>query len=544
MTTEEVTAAAVAENLTNPDGSDITTEEQLAAAKELAAKPPEETDEEKATREAQEKQQEEDPLLKTLLENTKTGFEPVQPAAAPTQRETDLATLKEWGVEMPQEATDEEIAAKVAEGKPVTAAAPAAPATPAAKQPAKKKKFTIVPKEAESLVQVESAAPATVPAAPAVVSDPADDEYVNGLTDGQRDELKEAEVAEMLEPVKYKGHKAKLLAFYRKFDAEAPAIHAEAGEQPIDDNPKFQTLMRSKPTLDHVVSKKVNREIGAQDGAKKAQQKLDPEMAEIRMNQRRQDYEPKFDKFITDHFMPGVQGMFASDPKSPMGEAMKMIAEKGEAEAVKEFGLETRMWQQERDAMKSRVRKFLLFANGALKYNPDKPDADIDWLTRFVEDEGRKMADYEANQIRLRKPTVFAKTFLPRNEFMRMISTNLEERKTYNPATCETAKYVTFTNNDILSFMATKLKMTVESRIKTGLETAEELGFQRAKPAKMTQTATAGSKTPTEVQPPRATPSAARGAAKPPSAPAPNASDPLDVSINLPPVYDHLKSRR
>jgi hypothetical protein len=546
MNLEEIQTAAVAEGLANQDGSDITTEEQLKAARELAANPPEETDEEKATRLAKESQAEEDPLLAVMLETTegrlRAGFESqVQPAPEPTEREKNLATLKEWGVVLPETATDEEVAAKVSEGKPAATAAPAAQPAPA--KPAKKPKFTVVPKEAQELVKAPEAEPMAQPAQPVIVPD-ADEDYIKTLTEDQQDELEEARVAEMLEPVRCKDQRKKLIAFYRRFDAEAPRIQSESPDRPLEDNEQFRALVKSKPTLEPVVVKRVNREIGAREGERRTQAKLNPEMEEIKMNQRRIDMAPKFETFIKDHFRTGALSQIVSDTKSPAHEALKLLHEKGEAESEKEFKMETRIWKQEIGAMEGRVRKFLLFTNSAIKHDPAKPDEDLTWVSNFVEEEGRKMAQYEATQVRMRKSTVFDLTFLPRMEFIRMLNTNQEEAKTYDRKTFRTAKYCTFTDNDILSFMATKVKMIVEERINNGLKTAEDLGFKREKPNKSTPAANGAHKPPTEVQPPRTVVSPARGASRTPvNTPAKN-DDPIDVTANLPPVYDHLKIRR
>lgn len=545
MTTEEIQAAAVAEGLANPDGSDITTEEQLNAARELAANPPEETDEEKATRLAQEKQAEEDPLLKTMLETTegrlRTGFETeAKPAPEPTEREKNLATLTEWGVTLPEAATDEEIAAKVAEGKPGVAAAPAA--QPAVK-PVKKGKFSIVPKEAEELVKSPDPAPVASAAPAAPVLD-ADEDYIKTLTEDQQDELREAEVAELLEPVKYKDQRKKLLAFYKRFDTEAPRIQSENPDRLLEDNDQFKALVKAKPTLDPVAVKRVGREIGAREGERRAQAKLAPEMEEIKMNQRRIDMAPKFESFIKNHFRTGIIAQILSDPKSNAYDAVKLIQEKGEGEAEKEYKFETRVFKQELEAMEGRVRKFLLFTNSCIKTDPEKPDSELAWVTNFVEEEGKLMANYEANQIRLRKPTTFDRAFLPRMEFIRMVRTNPEEAKTCDRAEFRTAKYCTFTNNDILSFMAMKVKMLVQERIKFGLKTAEDLGFQRAKTAKNTPASNGAHKPPGEVQPPRSVVSPARGAAKTPATVVPKNDDPIDVTMNLPPIYEHLKTKK
>jgi hypothetical protein len=235
--------------------------------------------------------------------------------------------------------------------------------------------------------------------------------------------------------------------------------------------------------------------------------------------------------------------MILNDAKSVLHEALKISRDKGEAESSKEYKMEMSVWKQQKKAMESRVKKFLLFTNKAIKLSPDKPDSDLNWVNAFVESEGQKMAAYEAEQSRLRRPTVFAKKFLPRMEFIRMVQANPEEARTYDPKTCTTEKYCTFTNNDILSFMATKLVMMAEEVIKTGLKNAEEYGFKRDRNSGLTPPSNGKTKAPGELSPPRATPSQARGASKAPAAAAKTSDDPIDVSINLPPVYKNGSHR-
>lgn len=539
LSTEEIQAAATAEDLLNQDGTEITTEEQLTAARELAANPPEETPEEKAAREAQEQQAEEDPLLQAMLQN-RPGFEqpPAEPvAAAPeanAEREANLATLTEWGVTMPTEATDEELAAKVAEGKP------AAPAPPAAPKPAKKK-FSVVKKESASLIEppAEPIAPVQPPA-PVPTAPDADEDYVKSLTEEQKDELYEAEVAEMLEPVKYKGQKKKLIDFYRRFEKEATDIMAAQPEARLEETPQFQALVKAKPSLDPVVVKKVNRKIGSDQAEKSVESKLSPKMRELEMNQKRLDLTPKFDTFVTDSFRPGITGLITEDAKSPLNEVVKLIAEKGMDEAKKEFKLETKIYTEELDNFSRRVTKFLLLKNEATPYDNANPDPDHTFVLKFIESEGRSMANYESKNGKLYDKS---RRFLPRTEFINMIRSTPAEAQTLDRQVWKTASYCTFTDTDILNFLARNAKEVMENRISLGLKNAEEYGFKRDARVKNPSATNGAHKAPTELAPPRTVLSPARGPSK---APVPSTAndDPIDVTSNLPEAYNHLKKRK
>jgi hypothetical protein len=553
-TPEEVLAAAIAENLKNPDGTEITTEEQLIAARELAkTNPPEEvveTPEEKAARELAEAEAQaaEDPLLKVLLAERKTqdqideksGEEELVIEAAldpAAERAKNIATLKEWGITMPDDATDEAIAAKVDEGKPAAAAPAATPAAEPAK-PKKGKKFSVVNKESVEIIEPPAAAPvAELPRIAAPAPD-ADAEYIKTLTDEQRDELYEAEVAEMLEPVKFKDQKKNLLAFYRRFDKEVAEITAAEPDTKLEDNEKFKVLIKAKPVLDAHIVKKVNREIGSREGERRAETKLSPKIAEMEISQRRIEMQPKFQKWVVEQFNPGVDILIERDATSPMTEALKVIKEKGVAEAKKDgYKIEAMIYEKEKKDAARRVEKFLLLKNDAVKFDTDNPDPDHIWIFDYIEKEGRLVADYESKNGRLVDKD---RKFLPRIDFFAMLQTNPAEAATFDRRAWKTKSFCTFDDTSILDSLAINTKNTIERLVKEAIKQAEEAGFERRPRVKNTPAAKTPPKTPTELNPPRAVPAAANGAGKLPPTPEPESATIDVIRTN----YPHLIKKR
>jgi hypothetical protein len=537
MTTEEAQAAAVAENLKNPDGTDITTEEQLLAARELAANPPEEiteTPEQKEIREQAEREAAaaEDPLLKVMLQdlNPVPEKEPqeilVEAAPEPAaEREKNLTTLKEWGVTMPADATDEAIAAKVAEGKPAPAVVP-----PVEKP--KRKKFSVVKKESVEIVETPPPAPTAPPARAAVAAD-ADAEYIRSLTPEQQDELYEAEVAEMLEPAKFKGQKAKLVEFFRRFDKEMVEIQRKEPDTNLEDSDQFKSLVRAKPVLDQHIIKKVNREIGSREGQRRAQSEFAPKIESIEISQRRTELAPKFQKFVVEEFNPGVVQLIEADPKSSMAEAIKVIKEKGIEAAREDFKLEAKIYQDVTAAAARRVEKFLLFKNNAMQLDPKLPDEDLGYVMQVVENEGRIVAEYEAKNGRIVDK---ARKFLPRTEFIAMLGQSPDEAATLDRRNWKTKSFCTLTDIIILDCLAKYTKNDIEFRIAKALEVAGEVGLERRPRGKTTSTTTPPAKPPVEINPPRSVPVAGNGAGKLPPPPKPRAQD-IDV---LATNYPHL----
>jgi len=503
--------------------------------------PPEEAPEVRAARELAEAEEaaKNDPLLKALFEDRPTQEQideaiekeaVIEPAAevVVTDREKNLATLKEWTVVMPETATDAEIAAKVAEGKP---AAPTAPAEPKKK----KQKFSVVktPEIVEPVEQPPAAAAPPAPPAP----DTDDAAYIQTLSEEQQDELYEAEVAERLEPVKYKGMKKKLVDFFRRFDKEVPEIQAKEPGVVLEENDQFKVLVKAKPALDHITVKKVNREIGSESGAKKATSALKPQMEEMQGTQRRLELKPKFEAFVKDQFKPGINVLIESDEQSPLAEAFKVIKEKGVDEAKKDgYKLEAAIYDEEIKMAGTRAEKFLLFKNNAFPMDQAKPDPDIVFVMEMVENEGRAVADYEAKHGRIVDK---ARKFLPRSEFIAMLRTNPAENATLDRVNWKTKSFCTMTDIVILDSLARNAKMSIEKRIKHADETAEAAGYVRQTRNKTSPATTAPKPAPVEISPPRSTPTASVGAGKP-TPPAPEAVPGIDLlAIN----YPHLKRR-
>ncbi len=524
LTEAEIIEAATAENLTNPDGSAITTEEQLTAARSAA---PQETPEEKAQREAEEAAAlaAEDPLLK-VIQDTLNPKPPQEAVAAPEpdpNRDANLKQLVEWKVVVPGDATDAQIAELVAKGKPADAAPAPAPA------PAKKgKKVSVVRKEDVAVIEARQPATAQPPAPAAPI--PAatlDDDYIKGLTDEQKEELREAEVAELLEPVKYKDQKKKLVAFYRRFDAETSAILEKEPEAVLEENDQFKALVRTKPQLSPSESKRVNRKIASDETEARVRAEIRPDMEDMKMNQRRIELAPKFEAFANTQFKTGVDELIVADDKSVVKQALDLIKEKGVDSARLEFPLEVAILEEEKSAASRRVEQFLLLKNQAVKYDPANPDQKF--VLEFIDRECKHFAE-NGGKMLVRD----GKKFMPRADFIRMLRENKTESDTL--VGWHTNGFWSFSDSDIVDFMAKNAQLSIEHRVKMADEKAKSMGFERRPRAKSPASPNGNGKPPVELTPPRATAAPARG---PSNRPAPVVeSEGVDVIGTM---YPHLK---
>ena len=339
-------------------------------------------------------------------------------------------------------------------------------------------------------------------------------------------------MAELLEPVKFKDQKKKLVEFFKRFDKEAveiAALHPDVKE--IEEIDEFKALARAKPVLDKVTVKRVNREIGSREGERRAETKLSPKIQEMEMAQRRLELKPVFQKFVVEEFKPGINTLIEGDTQSPVAEAFKVIKEKGVKYAKDEgYALEAKIYTEETEAAATRAEKFLLFKNNAIVYNQEKPDLDIKWVMEFVESEGKIFADYEAKHGRLMDKQ---RNFLPRREFIQMLRTNADEAATLDRPNWKTKNYCTVTDTGILDWIARAAKQIIEGRVKQVQQNAEEVGFQRRPKADKTPAVNQPRKTPAELAPPRATPAPANGAGRQPEPPKPQQT--IDVlGINYP----------
>jgi len=383
------------------------------------------------------------------------------------------------------------------------------------------------------MIEAAPAAPAAVapptppPAAPAAADDTA---FLSTLTDEQREELSEAEVAEAQFGDKYKGLRARLIAFYKRFQAETTTILAADPEVVLEENDKVKQLVREKPQLTSSDSKKVLREIGAREAETRVKSEMEPKMAELETNQRRIEMAPKFEAFAKGDFTKGIVSLVEQDAQSPMAEAIKTIKTNPE-EAAKEFPLETEIFNEESEAQRRRVTQFLLLKNQAARYNPKNPDPDQQYVLNFIENEGRYFAEKGGKSL-----VQNGRRFLPRSEFIKMLHSNQPEASTCNG--WQTKGFWTFTDSNIVDMLAMNAKNNTEWRIKQALEKAEKLGLQRKPRSKNPQGGNGSSTPPKEISPPQSRATPPRGAVRTTAPAAPAATETVDVGGTL---YAHLK---
>ena len=173
------------------------------------------------------------------------------------------------------------------------------------------------------------------------------------------------------------------------------------------------------------------------------------------------------------------------------------------------------MYKEESDAAKRRCKKLLMMVNGVLQYDQAKPDADIDYVSQFVESEGRAISGKKMG----------AKTFLSRSQFMQMIASKPTEAASFKAQTWSTDNFCTFTTENILDMLAFHAAQKANTRVKEATELAESVGFTRQSKAispKQDIKPVADSRSP------RATPTPAPGAAR--MAPVPQTA-PSGISV-------------
>lgn len=436
---------------------------------------------------------------------------PAEPAtpAEPTAPKDTLLNLA-LGLLKPAEQDAQPAPEPAAEPAPAPVTPPAEPAAQPTPPAGKKKpRIKIVQPADVALVEPTAAAvPAPVIVPPAAPAPTADSDYIKTLTPEQQDELIEAEVAEQLDP-KHKGLKERLVKYYRDFDERIKPILQENPDADINNSQALRELADRKPKLTVSESKKVQRHIGQEEAKKAVRAELEPQIEEVKRSQRRVELEPKVKAFANDTFVKGVEKLATEQfADSQVGKAM--LAIKTDPKAKDDFKLEAQMYHEEKDAAVRRCEKLLMMVNGVMNYDPRKPDADIEFVSKFVEDEGKALSG-----------RVFkGKTFLPRSQFMQLIQSNPGEAASFSPQSWSNAKYCTFTTENILDMIAHNAVQTANLRAKAAVERAESLGYTRQPKANNPKPATPP---PADSRSPRTTPTPAPGAAKTVPAPVPPA---------------------
>lgn len=367
-----------------------------------------------------------------------------------------------------------------------------------------KKKVSVISKQDADFI--DSKTPVTPPpvVTPAPVTPPADADadYIATLTADQREELREAEVAERLFPER-KGFKKALVEHFRKFDAQAEALIDADPQRTLDENDaEFVKLKSTRPTLRPHEAKKVQRQIGTDEAKADVDAAVAPKLADIEQNQRRIELTPKIEAWVDGPFIAGVKALVTSDPKSLVADAAKLIAEKGFDEASKQFPLEANVLREEGNFARARAAQFLLLKNQAIKFDP-KNEIHTN-VANFIKSECDLFAK-NGGKLKVKD----GRTFLPRAEFNQMCGSNVAEGATFNPQTWATKSYWTFTDSEIVDFLALNTKNRIEGRVNFELERAKANGFVRRPGGQSAVPQTQ----PTELNPPRAVTTAAPASA-------------------------------
>ena len=476
------------------------TDEQLAAlvqAGKPEAKTPEQIEAEKAAAEAAEaeatKEAKDDPLLKSIFKDMEPTIE-----AAPETNEEAKAKADEAKAK-----ADAEAAAKAKEEADAKAKADAE-----AEAKAKKKKKA-APTEEEKFIDEpakETAAPRQEPPKAEVSADEA--KFVESLTEEQREELHEAEVAERLFPDRHKGRRKALLAYYKTIEDSTRKLLEEDPQRTLDESDEeFVKLTERKPGMSAAEYKRTLREIAAEDARKKVGQDIDPRLEEINLKTRRLEVAPMIEKVAEKTLPESIKSMFAADEKSELAQVFKVIDEKGPEEFAKEYPLEAAVAVAEVGAAKTVVREFLMLTKGAARF--DEKNQAHNFIIGFIDNQGEQFAERGGD---LRNKA--GKQFLPRRKFSEMLRKEKDQASSFDPERWQTGKYWTFTDSDIVNMVATQAKQNIEHRVKWEIEQAEKRGFVRVKRNPVAEAPKAEKKTPQEIEAPKISQKASGGGAK------------------------------
>lgn len=439
-----------------------------------------------------------DPLLKDLIAAYKGEEDPKPVEPAPPEK---------------TQAEKDKEAADAAAAEAAKTATP--PATPAA-APKKGARKSILPEE-DAPLPPPAAPPAAVTPPPAAPAD-ADEQYIAGLTEEQKDELAEAEFAAKLYPNKYANRRKELLDYYRRVDATANRLLTEkSGDEGfnISEDEVYKRTLNSKPRMDAAEQKRVLRQMGAQEGAKLAREEFTPELQQVKRSQDEIQIAPTLDKVAT-NFVQVVQGVFASDGDSVIAPLMKVFKEKGFEEAAKEFPLESEIVSEEVTRGQQMAKEYIRIVRMAQKghsvfdqSNPLHTD-----IVEFINSEGDRFVQSGSEQL-MRN----GKKFLPRAEYAALAKQNPNEA----------AKHWTFSDEHVVNMIPLRTKRMAEDRIKAEEERAAKRGFVRAKPSHSAVPPNQPGNEPQPITPPKVTTPVAKGNA---TAPKPNPEE-----INVASLY-------
>lgn len=387
------------------------------------------------------------------------------------------------GIKPAVEPTDEPLAPPV-DTPPVT---PVAPVTPPAPAPAKIKTSVKSTARGNPLVDSAPAIPQFTPPpplSPVVVPD--------NLTEEQREELQEAEVAARLFPDKYGARVTELRAYYIRAEALRTAKPNVA-----EDDEDFQALVQSKPDLKPVDARKVQRKIGEDIAVQATEKRLQPKINKIEMDAKRAAILPEVKSFVAGAWTEGVRNQIKADTKSVLAEPLRLGLEKGFDAASAEFPLETRVMRSVADKARAKVTEFLLMRNNAVDFDASNPVHNE--VSQFINFEGQQFQKTGGKYL-----VRDGRQFMPRSQFIAMVGNDQAEGRTLDAANWRTAKYWTFDDVSIVDMMGIRMKEEAEFYVKNASEQAKRDGFTPAPKKGVASNQPNQPKAPAELAPPKA----------------------------------------
>lgn len=311
---------------------------------------------------------------------------------------------------------------------------------------------------------------------------------MQGLGEEQRDELREAQYAEKLFPDKYKGRRKALIDYYRRVDvATEKWLSADPSRTLNESDPEYAALVNSKPKLEPVHTKKVQREIGKEEATEEVERKLAPKLSELSRKAEEIEYRPKVEG-VVQQVNDGIDLVMA-EGDSPLAQALKTVKDK--PEAAPRFKRHQQIATEEKERAAELTREYFFIAKRLHEFDNSNP-VHVE-LLEFVAEQGKAMlAQPDAVKVRDGKP------FLPRDQFARL------------PA-AEQEKHWTFNHRDIAEMLVYQAKDNAEKRLARELALAKELGFEPAKAPDLAVSQKQGGAAPQPINPPKAQPSQAKG---------------------------------
>jgi len=341
----------------------------------------------------------------------------------------------------------------------------------------------------------------------------------------QREELEDAMVAERLFPDRYAGHAESLKRWYYNFETRAQALRNENPNIEEDDD-QYVSLLKSKPALSqpdfiNVAAKKAtDRQIA----------ELTPTINRLKMESKRASIQPQVADYVRNNFTKQIGNLVSSDANSVLSDAHKFSLEKGSEAAAEEFPLEVGMM---REAVGNHMRlaeEFLMLRNGASEF--DAANQTHSQIADFINREGQSFAERGGKYLRQAN-----RTFIPRSQFISMLSQDRTEGATFDATKWQTQRYWTFTDSTIIDMMAVRTKESAERSIESVRENAKKYGFEKAPKKQVGNMQSQPSKVPTELRPPQSRPGSSPGAATTPKTAAVIDNSPVPLSS----LVSHLR---